>query len=166
MEAEWEGDASAMLEALRSRISRLEDESSILDTLHRYGQAIDDGLDQAWADLFTEDGVFLCVDRFGHVILREQGRDALAKWVRDFRAGETYRMKHCVLAPVINIHGHMADVESRYANLIENHDQYGAPQIRFMGCYRDEMVRGTDGRWRFRLRVSQTEAPLVKPPAD
>ena len=163
MEPESQDDLSTTLNALRLRITRLEDERSILDTLHRYGQAIDSGLDRAWADLFTEDGVFLCVDRFGTVILREQGREALAKWVRDFKAGETLLMKHCVLAPVIAISGDTAEVVSQYANLVENQDRYGAPRIRFTGSYRDEMARDADGNWRFRQRISQTDAPLVKP---
>jgi hypothetical protein len=156
-------DVSTALEALRHRISRLEDERAILDTLHRYGQTIDSGLDRAWADLFTEDGTFLCVDRFGTVIVREQGREALAQWVRDFKAGETLQMKHCVLAPVIAISGGTAEVVSQYANLIENQDQYGPPQIRFTGSYRDELAKDAKGNWRFRQRISQTDAPLVKP---
>ena len=157
---------SSTLEALRSRIARLEDERAILDTLHRYGQTIDDGLDQAWAELFTEDGVFLCVDRFGTVILHEQGREALAQWMRDFRAGESLLMKHCVLAPVIAITGDTAEVVSQYANLVENEDRYGPPGIRFTGRYRDEMVKDAEGQWRFRQRISQTDAPLVNPRTD
>ena len=157
---------SSTLEALRSRITRLEDERAILDTLHCYGQTIDSGQDRAWAELFTEDGVFLCVDRFGAVILREQGREALSKWVRDFKAGETLLMKHCVLAPVIAISGDTAEVVSQYANLVENQDRYAPPHIRFTGCYRDELVKHADGKWRFRQRISQTDAPLVNPPAD
>ncbi len=158
-------DLSATVEALRQRIVQLEDERAILDTLHRYGQTIDSGLDREWAELFTEDGVFLCVDRFGTVILREQGREALAKWVRDFKAGETLQMKHCVLAPVVSITGDTAEVVSQYANLVENQDRYAAPHIRFTGCYRDLFAKCSDGKWRFRQRISQTDAPLVDLPA-
>lgn len=166
MEAEQQADLSGALEALRSRITRLEDERAILDTIHRYGLTIDLGLDREWADLFTEDGEFLCVDRFGKVILREQGREALAKWVRSFKAGETLQMKHCVLAPVIAISADTAEVVSQYANLVENQDRYAPPHIRFTGCYRDHFAKGGDGKWRFRQRISQTDAPLVDLPAD
>jgi hypothetical protein len=79
-------DPMAMLEALLSRVTRLEDEQAILDTLHRYNRAVDVGDDAAWAELFTEDGIFRCLDRAGAEILRIQGREALAKWVRGFRA--------------------------------------------------------------------------------
>jgi hypothetical protein len=166
MDAQRNVDIGTALEALRHRITRLEDERAILDTLYRYGQTIDCGLDQAWADLFTEEGVFLCVDRFGTVIVREQGREALAQWVRDFRASESLLMKHCVLAPVIAISGDTAEVLSQYANLVENEDRYGPPRIRFTGSYRDEMVKDAEGQWRFRQRISQTDAPLVNPQTD
>jgi hypothetical protein len=166
MKAEGQVDTNAALEALRMRITRLEDERAILDTLHRSGQTIDSGQDRAWAELFTEDGVFLCVDRFGNAIVREEGREALAKWVRDFKAGETLLMKHCVLAPVVTISGDTAEVVSQYANLVENQDRFAPPQIRFMGSYRDEMVKDIDGKWRFRQRTSLTDAPLVNLPMD
>ena len=166
MDAEKQDDISTAIEALRHRIVRLEDERAILDTLHRYGQTIDAGLDREWAELFTEDGVFQCVDRFGKAILREQGREALAKWVRDFKAGETLQMKHCVLAPVVTISGDTAEVVSQYANLIENQDRFAPPHIRFTGCYRDIFAKGGDGKWRFCQRISQTDAPLVNLPPD
>jgi hypothetical protein len=166
MAAKQQDEVSSALAALKSRISRLEDERAILDTLHRYGQTIDLGQAQAWAELFTEDGIFLCIDRFGAVILREQGREALAQWVRDFKAGETLLMKHCVIAPVVTIAGDTAEVVSQYANLVENQDRYAPPHIRFTGSYRDLFAKGGDGKWRFRQRISRTDAPLVNLPAD
>lgn len=154
-------EQSATLEALMQRITLLEDERAILDTLHRYGQAIDAHQADAWAELFTEDGEFLCVDDAGNVIIREQGRGALIDWARGFAQGETLLMKHCVIAPVISIDGDRAKVESYFSNLVENQDRQGPPHIRFMGRYSDDMVKGADGRWRFRQRKSISEAPLV-----
>ena len=161
MTTETEGDAGAMLEALQQRIVRLEDERAILDTLHRFGQTFDYRQDQAWAELFTEDGEFLCVDHTGKVIIRERGRAALAKWARDFATGDALLMKHCVIAPVITINGHEAKVESYFSNLVENQDRSRPPHIRFMGRYSDDMVKDEAGRWRFRQRISTSEAPLV-----
>jgi hypothetical protein len=152
-------DRDELIADLQARVARLEDERAILDTLHRYGQAIDAHQDEAWARLFTEDGTFLCLDDRGREIIREQGREALARWVRDFAVGETLAMKHCVIAPVIEIDGDTARVESYFSNLVENSDPAEAPYIRYMGRYSDEMARVTDGVWRFRLRVSISEAP-------
>ena len=70
-------------------------------------------------------------------------------------------MKHCVIAPVIEVGGDGARVESYFSNLVENEDRTGPPHIRFMGRYRDEMAKGADGRWRFRQRTSISEAPKL-----
>lgn len=151
---------AATLEDLQRRVALLEDERAILDTLHRYGQAIDSHHSAAWAALFTEDGEFHCVDHQGREILRATGRAALEQWASGFASGESLLMKHCVIAPVIAIDGGEAAVESYFSNLVENADRYGPPHIRYMGRYSDRMVRGGDGRWRFRQRVSISEAPL------
>jgi hypothetical protein len=155
-------DMKTMLDALTARVNRLEDERAILDTLHRYGQAADRGDDAIWADLFTEDGVFVAFDRGGQQLFRLAGRDELAPWLRKFRAGETRLSKHVVLAPVIEIDGANALVKSYLTRLIENADPYQSPMVLLMGRYDDEMVRGADGKWRFRTRTAHTEAPLFK----
>jgi hypothetical protein len=152
-------DPMAMLEALLSRVTRLEDEQAILDTLHRYNRAVDVGDDAAWAELFTEDGIFRCLDRAGAEILRIQGREALAKWVRGFRASETTLTKHHVVAPVITIDGKTAAVESYSFRLSESGDPGDSPFLLLMGRYRDDMVKDGQGRWRFRQRNTITEAP-------
>lgn len=157
-----DANMKAMLDALTARVNRLEDERAILDTLHRYGQAADRGDDAIWADLFTEDGVFVAFDRGGQQLFRLAGRDELAPWLRKFRAGETRLSKHVVLAPVIELDGANALVKSYLTRLIENADPYQSPVVLLMGRYDDEMVRGVDGKWRFRTRTAHTEAPLFK----
>lgn len=147
--------------SLAARLQLLEDQNAILRTLHLYGQMVDLGLDREWSELFMQDGVFLCVDQAGEVIIREQGRDALAAWVRGFEAVETRKMKHLVIAPVISIDGDEARVVSQFANLVEHEDPYQPPHVRFMGQYIDDMQRDRDGVWRFRQRKSETGAPLV-----
>ncbi len=155
----------AELRALVARVTRLEDERAIVDTLHRYGQAADEGQDEVWANLFVENGVFLCVDREGNEILREQGRPALASWLRNFRANETRITKHCVLAPVIvHLEAGRATVKSYLTRISENPDPYAPPFLLLMGKYRDELIKDVDGRWRFTQRIAQTEAPLRAPP--
>ena len=155
-------DTMATLEALLSRVTKLEDERAILDTLHRYNRAVDDGDDgddAVWVELFTEDGTFLALDRAGAEILRIQGREALAKWVRGFRANETRLTKHHVVAPVITIDGETAAVESYSFRLSEGGDPGDSPFLLLMGRYRDDMVKDGQGRWRFRQRIATTEAP-------
>ena len=152
-------DKDTMIAELAARVASLEDERAILDTLHRYGQAIDSHEAEAWAGLFCEDGTFLCIDDKGREIIREKGRKALVQWARSFASGETLLMKHCVIAPVITLDGDEAQVESYFSNLVENDDPQGPPHIRFIGRYSDEMVKDADGRWRFRRRISISQAP-------
>jgi hypothetical protein len=156
-------DLKAALDALTERVTRLEDERAILDTLHRYGQAADAGDAETWTGLFTEDGSFSATDRGGRTLFCEQGRAALAQWLRNFRAGETRVTKHVVLAPVIEIDGRQATVTSYLTRLSENaSDPYGPPFVLLMGRYRDSMVKGADGKWRFAERISRAEAPLIR----
>jgi len=152
--------SAADLQILVGRLTRLEDERAIVDTLHRYGQAADMGECEVWADLFVEDGVFLCVDRAGNQILREQGRPALARWLANFRANETLITKHCVLAPVVRIEGGRASVKSYLTRISESADRRAPPYLLLMGTYQDELVRCPDGAWRFESRTARTEAPL------
>ncbi len=155
-------DLAAEVAALTKRVIRLEDERAILDTLHRYGQAADAGDTGAWTELFTEDGEFKALDRAGRVLLHEMGRPALAAWLRKFRAGETRLSKHVVIAPVISLDGARAVVKSYLTRLIENVDPHMSPVVLLMGRYHDEMVRGSDARWRFERRTAHTEAPLLR----
>ena len=148
------------LRALVARLTRLEDERAIIDTLHSYGQAADGGDCAGWADLFVEEGLFLCMDRDGRQILREQGRPALMRWLRDFRANETMITKHCVLAPVLKVDGKNASSTSYFTRISENPDPYSPPFLLLIGTYHDELTKGDDGRWRFTQRTAQTQAPL------
>ncbi len=158
-----EAEMSAVIAALTARVTQLEDERAILDTLHRYGQAADNGDAEVWAGLFTEDGVFSAADREGRPLFREQGRPALVQWMRRFRAGETRLTKHVVLAPVIELDGERATVTSYLTRLSENaEDPFGPPFVLLMGRYRDCMVKGADGKWRFAERTTRAEAPLIR----
>jgi hypothetical protein len=141
-------DTMAMLEALLSRVTKLEDERAILDTLHRYNRAVDDGDEgdaAVWVELFTEDGT--------------QGRAALVKYLRGFRANETRLTKHFVVAPVITIDGETAVVESYSFRLSERDDPGDSPFLLLMGRYREDMVKDAQGRWRLHQRLNITEAP-------
>lgn len=150
------------LSELRRRVARLEDERAIIDALHRYGQAMDFAQADAWAGLFTQDGVFHCVDESGATILREAGRADLARWARDLHGAATLRLKHCVIAPVVTFaDADRARVVSYFANFSENPEPAAPPIVRYMGRYEDDMVRDADGQWRFARRVSISEAPAL-----
>jgi len=140
---------------LEQRLRALEDERAILRTLHRYGQAIDYGAEEAWVDCFAEDGVFDIrsrLDHYGSRVVR--GRDELRRFVsRHTRAPELWH-KHLVVEPLIELDGDEARCSSYFAVLVE-HEQ--APLVRVFGRYRDRLVR-TGDCWRFAERIAEVES--------
>ncbi len=159
--------ASAEIAALVERLEELEAERSILDTMYRYAHAIDYGLDDEWVDCYTDDAVydvrfgehtgeaarsFLCV-----------GHDQLATFVAAHPRAPTSWNKHLLVEPRVEVDGDTATVASYF---IRMDTKDGMPHARAMGRYLDHMVRGVDGRWRFRERIAEVEGatPAAIPP--
>ncbi len=140
--------------ALKARLQALEDRAAILDTLMRYGSALDYGDVDRLVDCFTHDTVRE-TRRPDGTVNRWEG----AAGTRDFamthsHAPDKYH-KHLVHNSLIDLHGDTADVESymfRFdANAGEKSTVWG------MGRYLDKMRRDPDGRWRILLRVTTIE---------
>jgi hypothetical protein len=140
---------------LRARLMRLEDERAIITRLHRYGQSIDAGDEAAWVDCFTEDGSFRSGGRVDRPTREVNGRDALRAFIaRHSRRPERYH-QHVLVEPIVVLDGDTASCSSAFMVLMEHKDQ---PLLRVFGRYDDELVRDTDGAWRFRLRISSIDS--------
>jgi hypothetical protein len=141
---------------LERRLALLEDERAIVRLLHSYGHAIDYGDEEAWANCFAEDGVFDIRTRLeGTPNMKISGRSELRSFVsRHTRAPERWH-KHMLVEPVITVEGDDARSEAYFAVLMEHEDM---PVLRVFGRYRDRLVRGDDGAWRFRERVAEIES--------
>lgn len=109
-----------------------------------YAQLLDDKRLAAWGDLFTEDATFAfwgrtCVGRVE--IVREVGGMQAA-----------LPGKHACFQPVIEL---IDDTHARawtdFAALATNEEHAIFPAT--IARYHDDLVRGTDGRWRFARRV-------------
>ena len=159
-------------DGLARRLRLLEDERGVLATLHRYGHALDYGAEAAWVDCFTADARYE-VREPGHgttgSVRAYDGRDELAAFAaRHTRAPEHFH-KHVVVDPVIAVDGDRATAVSYFLR-VDHVD--GEPVVYAFGRYRDELVRGEDGRWRFAVRVAEVEsrrprpAPRRGPPAS
>ena len=72
---------------LEQRLWRVEAALELQRLEARYCQTWDSTDDQRWAALFTEDGVFHCVDLVDRPGFRHEGRDALAAFCRDLQHG-------------------------------------------------------------------------------
>lgn len=156
---------------LERRLRLLEDRQAILETLHRYGQALDYGLEEEFLDCFTADASWdtepmrdvvrdeqLRVGRLpaGHV-----GRDELRGFVQRHTNAPGHWHKHLVVDPLIELDGDTAHVTSYFLRIDADRDSSGA-HIRASGRYRDELVRCEDGRWRIAARKAETEAFIVR----
>jgi hypothetical protein len=136
-------------------IALLLDEREILRTLYAFAHAIDYGPESAWADCFTEDGVFEVRRRAGTAAsFRVAGRDELLRFASTHsRAPEVWR-KHCLVEPLIEIDGDTATVVSYMWGM----QDVDGPTLGVFGRYRDRLERSADGRWRISERIAETES--------
>lgn len=143
-------------DSLEERTALLEAERAVLRTLHAYGHAIDYGDEEGWVDCFTEDGVFDVRSRHEHQLKRlVRGRDELRAFIsRHTRAPELWH-KHLLIEPVITVTGSSATSVAYFVVVMEHED---IPVLRVFGRYRDRLVRGDDGRWRFAERIAEIES--------
>jgi ketosteroid isomerase-like protein len=136
--------------ALERRLAALEDERGVIATLHAYGHAIDAGDEERWLDCFAEDGRFSASgenrEKMGFDV---RGREQLAAFIAAHTRRPEQFHQHLVVEPVIEIDGDRARCTS-YFLVLMRHERM--PRIRAFGRYEDELVRGADGRWRFRHR--------------
>lgn len=151
---------------LERRLAALEDERGVLDLLYRYGQAIDYGLEEEWADCFAPDGVFEMRHRKGAdgvtstsgrwdaTDRRFDGHAALLDFVRHHTRAPAVYHKHVVVEPRITVTGDQATVASYFMFV---HESDGEPRVGSFGRYLDRVVRGADDRWRFAERVAEIE---------
>jgi uncharacterized protein (TIGR02246 family) len=72
---------------LDERLWRIESTLDIQRLEARYSQTWDASDHDGWADVFTEDGIFHCVDLVGRPGFRHRGREQLAAFCKDLQTG-------------------------------------------------------------------------------
>jgi hypothetical protein len=83
------------------------------------------------------------------------GRDELATFIAGHTRAPAVYHKHLLIEPRITLDGDQAAVDSYFLKVDAQSD--GPSQIVAMGRYRDQLVRSSDGRWRFRERLAEVE---------
>lgn len=150
------------LEEILARLQVLEDERGVLATLYRYGHALDYGAEADWVDCFTPTAHYEVREPWaGPAGVRSyDGRDELTAFAAAHtRAPERFH-KHVVVDPVIAADGDRATAVSYFLRL---DDVGGEREVYAFGRYRDELVRGADGWWRFAVRVAEVESRRARP---
>jgi len=143
-------------------LQTMRDERAILRTLHTYCHAIDYGDEAAWADCFTEDGVFHVEFPGGAPPMRLAGRAALQDFVAHHPRAPEALHKHLTLNPLIDLRGGEAKVRTYFQMLMEIS---GLPETYCFGRYLDQMRRCDDGAWRFVERLAEVQSSRPDFPA-
>ena len=146
------------LDELIRRLAALEAERGVLATLYQYGHALDYGAEADWVDCFAAAAHYELRDRAAGTadsVRSYDGRDELAAFAAGHtRAPERFH-KHLVADPLISVDGDRATASSYFIRL----DDVGGERVVYaFGRYRDELVRGADGRWRFAVRIAEIES--------
>lgn len=143
---------------LEERVRRLEDERAIAHVLHTYGHGIDYGLEDEYADCWTEDAV---LDWPNHPLY--EGREAILGAFRAHTHAPARFHKHVVVDARIEVDGDRAEADSYFMRL---DTAEGGPYITAFGRYRDRLVRGEDGRWRLAHRLAEAESHRARRERD
>lgn len=134
-------------------LTHLADTLAIHELLAAYCHRVDDGRFDELVELFTADGGFVRGKR------TYEGRAALLAFFGARQATPEQRGRHLTLNPEISIDGARARVlaDFLYLRMIE-----GKITPVITGRYRDDLVRGDDGRWRFARRVIEEWPPRAE----
>jgi hypothetical protein len=145
------------LSALSARLQILEDERAILQTLHRYGHAMDYGPDSEFVSCFVVDGVWEVKMRRSKAGFTCRGHGEIAASLAaqtSVRVPALYA-KHIVVDPRIALDGDHARVVSYFLRVEPGND--GPTRIVASGRYLDRLVRSHDGAWRFEERIAEID---------
>jgi hypothetical protein len=139
--------------SLEERVQLLEDERSILHTMHTYAHSLDQNLEEEFVDCWTDDARLYWSGMQAEPFV---GRDAIAQAFRSHAPVPGVVNKHLTLEPRLTMEGGRATGVSYFAFVVGSGD--GDPRIQSYGSYRDVFVRCDDGRWRFQERRPEVEA--------
>jgi hypothetical protein len=148
-------DLTAQVEVLRDRIQRLEDERAIVDVLHAYGPALDDGDEEAWGRCFTSDAVWETTGPGVRRVHHLEGRDELVAFARRHTRAPEHLHKHCVFGSRLEVDCDTARSVSYFVRVDALPD---GPAVFAMGRYHDDLRRDVDGTWRITRRRAEVEA--------
>lgn len=144
-----------MSDRLDERVRRLEDLQDIHQLFVDYGEHLDAGDFDAYAELFAEDGEVL-LGPMGRAKGRDEIKDLMSTVLAD-TVGSTF---HIISSPRVTLEGDRArsTVMWTVASLAAD----GLARVTTVGHHVDELVR-VDGRWYFQRRRGVVNLPSSLP---
>jgi ketosteroid isomerase-like protein len=141
--------------SLEERVQRLEDERNIVRTLYAYAAGLDYGPQEAFVDVFTEDGSWTRMPGRRKGTRAFIGKHGFSEMYRDHTHAPEYFHKHLILNPRVDVDG---DTAKAVSNLVFICDHPDGPYIRAFSRCTDRLVRGEDGVWRIAERQAELES--------
>jgi ketosteroid isomerase-like protein len=141
------------LDALTTRVRRLEDQDAIWRLFMDYRRHLDRRDFAAYAQLFTEDGEWL--GNLGQARGPAEIEQLLIRTL-DGWSGESTAHLHLVDNAVVDIDGDRATAVSTWVYITR--DFSDNPVLSLIGHYRDVLVR-TESGWRFQRREAYLDFP-------
>lgn len=158
-------DTEQALSDLVARVRRLEDEREIRTTMQRYCHFVDHGDESGYVELFEPDArLEIHNTQTGEEARPVVGGERLARAIARHTRSPHQWHQHHVANSMIEIDGDRSTALSYFFLLLTKQ----TPEVVAFGRYRDEMARGADGRWRFKVRAihldSSGEFSVNRPP--
>jgi len=144
-----------MSESLEARVARIEDLLAINQLFIDYGEHLDAGNFDAYAQLFAEDGE-VRLGPMGNATGRADIQALMTATLGE-RIGETF---HIVSSPRITLDGDRATATVMWS--VASMADDGLARVTMVGHHLDELVKH-DGRWFFQRRKGVVNLPRKMP---
>jgi uncharacterized protein (TIGR02246 family) len=143
--------------SLEERVRRLEDLAAIHQLFIDYGEHLDSGDFEAYANLFAEDGEVV-LGPMGHATGRQQIMELMTN-VLSGRVGSSF---HIVSSPRVTVDGDSATATVMWSVAVTGDD--GLARLSMVGHHVDVLTRTSEG-WRFQRRKGVMNLPATFPGA-
>lgn len=130
---------------------------AIENVLNRYSIAYDDNDMAEMADTFADKAVMTLRIAGGDLIGPFEGKDAVMKLMTDSLASQTDQRRHVTTNMVVRSEDESTAAVTSYLTLISIEN--GTATLLSTAKYEDELVRESDGAWRFAKRHIELDLP-------
>lgn len=126
------------------------DRELIQETICRFGWGYDSANEELMDDVFTDDAVMTLEIAGADPIPAFEGKEALMGLFKGALAEQTDQRRHVATSFIFEEESPSAATVVSYLTLVATTE--GTTSVISAGVYRDQLVKGDDGKWRIRHR--------------